>query len=437
MFKRFLYGTFLIIFSFHLTIEAQKFDLIQSFIGYTEDSELITFTPEPNWVLSGNSTGTIQYWDIDKKQLIRKLPAHRDKIHNIEFSPNGRYFVSTGEDQIVKIWLFRTAEKYHHYNLDFTPGFTTFKNNEELLIADHKGNMYLQSLNNLAFTDSLLFKNRYPIIDALVSPYKEELAITDHSSLKIVDLKTKKLKTEIQNPYSSIFSKVDYYSQDTIMTWSKNGIVSFWDIRRGKLIKDLKASNNFNNLNINDYSTILLTGYYEDRTLLIDLASFKLRNELNENIEIVNTYLTSKDHRFLVSSDEQGNNRMMELIGERTFSPLELQKRDVVTEHVISSKSETIIIEVWDNEEVDRDRISLNFNGKWILKDHTISKERRRVTLTLNPSKENKLIFYAENLGDIPPNTTALKLIFSDREETRTMRSTMKKSSSISLFYQP
>ena len=71
--------------------------------------------------------------------------------------------------------------------------------------------------------------------------------------------------------------------------------------------------------------------------------------------------------------------------------------------------SDTLYIEVYDNQEYDKDTISLNFNGTWVLKNRELTKTPIQLALPIIPDKDNFLVLHAENLGIKPPNTAAIK----------------------------
>ena len=120
------------------------------------------------------------------------------------------------------------------------------------------------------------------------------------------------------------------------MTWSENGIVNFWNLNEQKMIRELRAKNNFHELSINKYSKILLTGYYNEKALLFDLKNIDLEQELDENIQLVNTYLTNDYNEFMISSSEEGRHRLMQVKGGSGIKPLSLQKRDVEVQKIIT-----------------------------------------------------------------------------------------------------
>ena len=44
--------------------KGQKIELIESFIGYTNKSEIISFTPNSQLIMSGDYSGNINLWDF-------------------------------------------------------------------------------------------------------------------------------------------------------------------------------------------------------------------------------------------------------------------------------------------------------------------------------------------------------------------------------------
>ena len=89
---------------------------------------------------------------------------------------------------------------------------------------------------------------------------------------------------------------------------------------------------------------------------------------------------------------------------------------------------------VWDNEKVDGDKISLSLNGKWIIRNYEIIKDKRHFEIELVRGQVNQLVFFAENLGRIPPNTSAINIQYDGYNKTHIMRSNMEKSGSINFY---
>jgi hypothetical protein len=75
----------------------------------------------------------------------------------------------------------------------------------------------------------------------------------------------------------------------------------------------------------------------------------------------------------------------------------------------IHSKSETVVVELWDAEREDGDIISVYLNDVAIIKRVEMIHKPKVFEVKLKPGG-NSIIFKADNLGSIPPNTAIMKI---------------------------
>ncbi len=106
--------------------------------------------------------------------------------------------------------------------------------------------------------------------------------------------------------------------------------------------------------------------------------------------------------------------------------------RKVDVKNTIYVDSSQIQLKVWDNDLMDGDIISLSLNGLWILKEHTVTKGKKKVWIKLD-QKENILLLYAENLGSKPPNTAAIIVYDGIKEQKIILQSDKGKSEAIKI----
>ena len=112
-------------------------------------------------------------------------------------------------------------------------------------------------------------------------------------------------------------------------------------------------------------------------------------------------------------------------------TPPEKRNLKLVKDFAITPK--TITIDIWDNDIEDGDRVSVMLNDRWILKDYAVTKNKKKVEITLN-SGVNKLVFHADNLGKMPPNTATLSFYDGTELQTVTLKSDMDNSQGIHLI---
>ncbi|MBL7700615.1 MAG: N-acetylmuramoyl-L-alanine amidase [Ferruginibacter sp.] len=97
-----------------------------------------------------------------------------------------------------------------------------------------------------------------------------------------------------------------------------------------------------------------------------------------------------------------------------------VDSRPVKDIKTINVKNKKISVDLYDDGDVDNDIVSVYFNGASLVSKKPLSTNPVSLTLNIEPGKNNELILFAENLGNIPPNT-ALMIINdgSSRHEVR------------------
>ena len=105
-----------------------------------------------------------------------------------------------------------------------------------------------------------------------------------------------------------------------------------------------------------------------------------------------------------------------------SISVTELAKRKIETIRTVDFKSDSLVLTLYDNGEVDGDTVSVLLNGKNIMPRQGLSTIAINKTIYITPDLGDtlQLIMYAENLGSIPPNTGLL--IIHDGEDMYEIR---------------
>jgi hypothetical protein len=101
-----------------------------------------------------------------------------------------------------------------------------------------------------------------------------------------------------------------------------------------------------------------------------------------------------------------------------------LDGRNIDHQKDVEVNRKTLTVYVWDADKVDGDVVSLSFNGKWLLRNFPIKREKRAIELVLEDNADNRLILYAENEGRLPPNTAALTFFDGEKQRNLSLVST-------------
>ena len=72
--------------------------------------------------------------------------------------------------------------------------------------------------------------------------------------------------------------------------------------------------------------------------------------------------------------------------------------------------SDSVLVDIWDGGQLDGDVVTIEFDGKPILKNYTLAKHLKRVAVALTGKDVHTLSIIAVNEGYDPPNTASLML---------------------------
>jgi hypothetical protein len=86
---------------------------------------------------------------------------------------------------------------------------------------------------------------------------------------------------------------------------------------------------------------------------------------------------------------------------------------DAKKDATVKWNSDSVRIEIYDDGEIDNDRISVLMDDDYIIKDLTVTAKREYRTIPVTPGN-HKLRFHAENEGNSPPNTVKAVLYDGD-----------------------
>lgn len=82
---------------------------------------------------------------------------------------------------------------------------------------------------------------------------------------------------------------------------------------------------------------------------------------------------------------------------------------EVIDANAISVSRRKIKVKVWDHNTIDGDIISLKWGDQWVLTEYQLTQEPFELELTVH-GFGNSLILYANNVGQVPPNTAMISV---------------------------
>jgi len=116
--------------------------------------------------------------------------------------------------------------------------------------------------------------------------------------------------------------------------------------------------------------------------------------------------------------------------------PYVLRTRTNALLKTLTVNHNTVEIRIYDDGAIDNDTVSVYFDNKLIISKARLSDQPITTHITIEPSDHpHQLVMVAENLGDIPPNTSLLVVVDGEKKYEERIISTEQKNVVIGFQY--
>lgn len=116
---------------------------------------------------------------------------------------------------------------------------------------------------------------------------------------------------------------------------------------------------------------------------------------------------------------------------------LHLQPRGKEVVKTVTVTTPQIKIELYDNAEIDHDTVTVLINNKLLLYRQMLTDRPLTINFNAFPNIAYELVMYADNLGDIPPNTALMMVTAGSQKFEVFLSSTEEKSAAVRFIYKP
>jgi hypothetical protein len=223
------------------------------------------------------------------------------------------------------------------------------------------------------------------------------------------------------------FAENNKADNDTVSVWL-NGrmIMDHVDINYAPEIPELKLDTGLNILVFfaDNYgrvppNTAKLNTRLAERNYLLDFTT-------KENMSA--TFIVSKIYYY-----PDGKKKNADVIARKEITD-KIRLRETKQIDSIKAFSEEITLALWDDAVEDGDSISLQINDEIFMPGIAVKKRPQFIQVKLYPG-DNKIIFIADNLGAISPNTSVLEIIDGKRRKSYMINTNLGENNSIKIVY--
>lgn len=437
------------------SVKAQEFELERTFNKHRAPISYVSFRAEDNLLVTGDEQGELIFWNTENGKVLHRTKVHKDLITHIEFSPDALQMATASYDGTIKLWDLKDYKILRTFRNSKAEGFDQYTGAEPcfVLFTPHgKGLLYGGYNLEVLYADirtgkirSIYWNEQHTINCAQLSPNGKQLALGVGNTIQFIDLKDFEWAKPITLPdrFENYICELEFRPQSDILSvWLYDGRLESWNIQSRKKVQTIRASEKKGTSNIafSGNGEFLVTGNQGKDTKLWNVKEREVIQLLKGHKAEVVSFDYSGDGTYIVTG---GKDHLIHLwrqqeiaIKEAKHLPSKLKEREVEPQEVIEVKNSKIEIQLWDNQKIDGDIISVSLNGEWILEKHLLDGNRKVLPVTFKTTK-NFLVIHAENEGKVPPNTVAVTVRDGTVEKTITLKSNLKTSAALSLIYKP
>lgn len=274
--------------------------------------------------------------------------------------------------------------------------------------------------------DTLYFSGNIKVSKKITYKYTLRFTINNYSKLTGYSLTDpggpNETKTRISGSYDSLNKVVTFEEKDVLRSkvdLQKNDLCfvkASLVLKKNKLVETL--SGKFTGFGV-DKATQCASG--EIQLINTDKVKIILKR-MNEPDELPKKLspVEKKDSNNVVKRENKPDELPKNLNPAEKKSNTNVVKISDEKGKEFEITGDKIKLSIWDNGQVDGDRISILLNGEFILENYSAGTVKKIIEITLTDKGVDTLKFIALNEGDIPPNTAAI-LIESPFEQYRIM----------------
>ncbi len=429
--------------------EYQKVITVQS--PFYKSIDHVLMSADGKTIIAVDKDGHLFSWDAFSGSLSRIMRTFKSNIDKIAISPDNKLIATFSNYQIF-LWDNEKGVQLNTLNVSGNSTGLLFHPSNKTLYYALYNDVFKVAISNFS-NPVKIYSTSNTITSLNITEDEKIILISESGNLTLMNLDEQKIKNELS--VCPQIKQVGISQNFIICLCSDSNIYSF--TLKENILKNTEVIQMPDATYVSllpDKNRVLLIVLDETRKLIWKTKNEKLINAkgLPENITALN-FGADKNH--LITGSNDGSVSVFKIPGiadekdtplnettSRTSTaekleltaaglPKTLNNRTVKLHPPVEVKSTQIELLIWDDEHVDSDTISLNFNGKWILENYMVTHEKKKLTVTLERGKPNFLIMHAHNLGTFPPNTAAVSFNDGNKDQVLTLKSDLKRSDAL------
>jgi predicted NACHT family NTPase len=314
----------------------------------------VAFSPNGQFLTTGDSRGTVRLWDVMTGQEIFNCKGHTHWVESVTFSPTGGIIASASNDETVRLWDINTGKclkiLQEHTNSVLCVVFNA--DGQQIATASLDRTVRLWDINTgkclKTFSGHLDW-----VFSVAFSPQEKIIAsVSADKTIKLWDTNTGECLNTLQE--QDIVCDISYnYDGSLIATACNDKTVKLWNTRTGKCFKILDV-NKVRSVTFSPIGKMLATGGADHNVRLWDIDTGECLKTFQGHIDHIISVTFNSTGQILASGSADATVRLWNITDGECLKVFQGHTAAVwsvtfnSTGKMLSSGSYEPNIKVWD-----------------------------------------------------------------------------------------
>jgi hypothetical protein len=270
--------------------------------GHTDEVKSVALSLDGRYAVSGGLDQTVRIWDLTTGKEHKALKGHSKQIWAVAFHPNGRQVFSAGWDATCRLWDMNTGNEIKRFNhsIDLN-GLALSRDGNSLLTASDDKTVYLWNASSGDEVRRFPGHSGFVYAVAFAPDGRHYASGSVDRTVRVVDLGTGQLLRSFDGGHTSAVTNVGF-SLDSRYVFASGGNVIQWDVSTGNQVRRFEGHTGaVIGMALSPDGRRLLTGGDDKTIRLWDVATGKELGKLPGHGETVTCVAFSSDGRRAIS----------------------------------------------------------------------------------------------------------------------------------------
>jgi len=260
------------------------------------------------------SDNAIKVWDFKEGIITEVLEKHNGNINSLSITNDGKYLLTGGTSQAVKLWDLNSLKAVHTFNdyseftgkVSWNGKFAAMHNLDRLDVWELEQRKLIYNLELSETTSNIeevhfSYDNQYLFIGMINSDGNKSVSQFDLEHFYIV--------RQFQIPKGGYYLGFNVSPDGKYIAANSNKILYLWNVQDGSLIHQVENENISSiAMSFSNDSRYLATWTWDMLIKIWDIKNFSLIKTLNPKIRSdISSFIFTPDNHYLIAGFTQGN----------------------------------------------------------------------------------------------------------------------------------